>query len=74
MTDQICRIVYYILYTAEMFLVGEAIFHDPEPHRAAEQMPSLFRHHRGIFVLRLDVPDLSHRYEYLLSVLLYGVF
>ncbi len=28
MTDQICRIVYYILYTAEMFLVGEAIFHD----------------------------------------------
>ncbi len=28
MTDQICRIVYYILYTVEMFLVGEAIFHD----------------------------------------------
>lgn len=28
MTDQICRIVYYILCSVEMFLVGEAIFHD----------------------------------------------
>lgn len=28
MTDQICRIVYYILCSVEMFLVGEAIFQD----------------------------------------------
>lgn len=28
MTDQICRIVYYIVYAVEIFLVGEAIFQD----------------------------------------------
>lgn len=28
MTDQVCRIIYYMLYAAELFLVGEAVFHD----------------------------------------------
>ncbi|MDE7274687.1 MAG: GHKL domain-containing protein [Lachnospiraceae bacterium] len=35
MTDQVCRIVYYIIYAVELFWVGEAIFHDAvrEKHR-----------------------------------------